>query len=299
MTEAYREKIGAGKKVTIAGLFINCFLIVLKLVTGFLGNSQALIADAVHSVSDLFTDAIVLFGIYIGRRPPDKDHHFGHARIETLASAIVGIILIATAAYLGFRAVKGTYGHITYHPTPLALFGAGMSIVFKEALYQYTVKTGRNLKSQLIVANAWHHRSDALSSVAVLVGVAGAIIRPAWHILDAYATLLVSFLILKVGVDIIKTSLIEMSDAAPPQEVTERIKVCSSGVEGVLGTHDIRVRTLGGLLQVEIHIVVNGQLTVSQGHQISKEVEECLMEEIIDIEKIIVHVDPADGGAPD
>ena len=299
MTATDTDKIRAGKTVTYVGIGINCFLIILKFITGVLGHSQALIADAVHSVSDLFTDAIVLFGLHVGRRPPDKDHHFGHRRLETIASFIVGIILIMTGLYLGFVAIKNLYAHVEYHPTKLALFGAGMSIVLKEILYQYTVRTGRKIKSQLIVANAWHHRSDALSSIAVLIGVAGAIIHPAWHILDSYATLLVSFLVLKVGFDIIRTSLLEISDAAPPPEVTEKIKECSIAIEGVLDTHDIRVRMLGGLYQVEIHIEVNGELSVIQGHHISKQVESCLMEAIDDIEKIIIHVDPSPESKPE
>ena len=291
--DAGTEQARQGEKITYVGIGINCFLIVLKFITGIFGQSQALIADAVHSISDLFTDAIVLIGIHVGRRPPDKDHHFGHGRLETIASTIVGMVLVITALYLGYGAIRNVYLHVAYYPTKLALLGAGMSIVFKEILYQYTVRTGKKIKSQLIIANAWHHRSDALSSVAVLVGVAGAILHPAWHILDAYATLLVSFLILKVGVDIIKTSVKEITDTAPAPDVTEKIRECSLAVEGVAGTHDLRVRTLGGRFQVEIHIEVDGMLTVTQGHHIAKEVENCLLEEISDIENIIIHVDPA------
>ena len=299
MAQNVSQEIKAGKNITYIGIGVNCLLIILKMITGIAGHSQALIADAVHSISDLVTDAIVLFGIHVGRRPPDKDHHFGHGRLETLASSLVGILLIATAVYLGYEAVRDAYNHVEYHPTRLALAGAGLSIIFKELLYQYTARIGRKIKSQLIMANAWHHRSDALSSVAVFAGVTGAILNPSWHILDAYATLLVSFLILKVGMDIVWKSLAEISDAAPPVEVTSKIMECSLDVEGVMGTHDIRVRSLGGLYQVEIHIVVNGDLTVYQGHRIGKEVEKCLMGEMSDIDKIIVHVDPSDPAVPD
>ena len=168
----------AGQRVTWVGAVANTLLIALKFSAGILGHSQALIADAVHSVSDLFTDAIVLLGLRIGGKAPDEGHQFGHARIETLASAIVGLALIATALYLGIDAVLNIYRHTEYHPTKLALIGAGVSIVLKEALYHYTVRTGRRIKSQLIIANAWHHRSDALSSVAVLLGVTGTLINP-------------------------------------------------------------------------------------------------------------------------
>ncbi len=283
----------AGRTVTVLGIFVNAFLIILKFLAGIFGDSQALIADAVHSVSDLFTDAVVLFGIRIGRKPPDEEHHFGHARIETLASAIVGLALIATGLYLGIEASFNVYRHTEYHPTGLALIGAGVSIALKEALYHYTVRIGRRIKSQLILANAWHHRSDALSSVAVLLGVTGALINPSWHILDAFAALIVSFFIIKVGLDILRKTLREFTDTAPRPEIINEIMQCSLAVEGVIDAHDLRVRTSGGFYQVEIHIVVDGQMTVVEGHRIAKRVERCLVEKMDDLDRVIVHVDPA------
>jgi len=281
-----------GRSVTLIGAFVNLVLIILKFLAGVFGNSQALIADAVHSVSDLFTDAVVLFGLKIGQKAPDENHPFGHARIETLASTIVGLALIATALYLGIEAALNIYRHTEYHPTSLALIGAGISVVFKEALYHYTVHVGRRIKSKLIIANAWHHRSDALSSVAVLLGVTGAIINPSWHILDAFAALLVSFFIVKIGLEIFKNSMLEFTDTAPQPEILEEISKCAMKVEGVLDMHDLRVRTSGGLYQMEIHIVVDGQITVTDGHRVATEVESCLSEEIEDLDRVIVHVDP-------
>ena len=206
MFESRSAPTGAARSITLIGILVNGFLIVLKFLTGLFGQSQALIADAVHSFSDLFTDVVVLIGLRIGRKAPDENHHFGHARIETLASAIVGLALVATALFLGIKAAFNIYHHTEYHPTGLALMGAGVSIVFKEVLYHYTVRTGQRIKNQLIIANAWHHRSDALSSVAVLLGVAGARLKPSWHILDAYAALLVSFFIIKVGLGYLQKS---------------------------------------------------------------------------------------------
>ncbi len=293
MTESDISSVKAGRKVTLVGLFANVFLILLKFLAGIFGASQALIADAVHSISDLFTDAVVLFGIKIGRKPPDKEHHFGHARIETLASAIVGLALIGTAVYLGIEAALNIYRNTTYHPTGIALIGAGVSIAIKEALYRYTVFIGRRIKSQLLVANAWHHRSDALSSVAVLLGVTGALVNPAWRILDAYAALIVSFFIIKVGLDILGKTLREFTDTAPAPEIIEEIMKCSLSVDGVIDAHDLRVRTSGGFYQVEIHIVVDGQLTVVEGHRIAKTVERCLVDDMDELDRIIVHVDPA------
>ncbi len=292
MPESNLTSASTGSKVTLVGVLVNALLILLKFVTGIFGSSQALIADAVHSISDLFTDAVVLIGIKISHKPPDKTHHFGHARIETLASTIVGMALIGTALYLGIEASLTIYRHTEYHPTTLALFGAGVSIVLKEVLYHYTIRTGRRIKSQLIVANAWHHRSDALSSVAVFIGVAGTQINPSWHVLDSFAALLVSFFIVKVGLEILRDALREFTDTAPKPEIIGKIQQCALSVNGVVDTHDLRVRTSGGLYQMEIHIVVDGQLTVLEGHKIAKAVEGCLVEDVGNFGSITIHVDP-------
>jgi len=293
MLESRTSQATAGRSVTLVGAVVNAILIVLKFSTGVFGRSQALIVDAIHSVSDLFTDVVVLVGLRIGSKAPDDEHPFGHARIETLASATLGIALIATALYLGIKSAFNVYHHTEYHPTGLALIGAGISIAFKEGLYHYTVHTGKRIKSQLIMANAWHHRSDALSSVAVLAGVAGTLINPAWHILDSFAALLVSFFIVKVGLDILRNSLREFTDTAPQPEILNSIRSCVLSVEGVLDLHNMRVRTSGGLYQMETHILVDGQLTVDEGHRITKEVENCLAEEVEDLERAIIHVEPA------
>ena len=292
MPESNSTSSDAGRKVTLIGVTVNAFLFFLKLVTGIFGGSQALIADAVHSISDLFTDTVVLIGIKISQKPPDRTHHFGHARIETLASLIVGVALIGTALYLGIDASLTIYRQTVYHPTTLALFGAGVSIVLKELLYHYTIRTGRRIKSQLIVANAWHHRSDALSSVAVFTGVAGTRINPSWHFLDAFAALLVSFFIVKVGLEILRNAFREFTDAAPKPQIISNIRQCALSVSGVVDTHDLRVRTSGGLYQMEIHIVVDGQLTVSEGHRIAKTVEKKLVEDVGNFDSITIHVDP-------
>jgi cation diffusion facilitator family transporter len=198
--------------------------------------------------------------------------------------------------YLGIEAALNIHRHTESHPTGIALIGAGVSIALKEALYRYTVLIGRRIKSQLIVANAWHHRSDALSSVAVLLGVAGTLINPSWHILDACAALIVSFFIVKVGLDILRKTLREFTDTAPRPEIMEKLMQISRAVEGVLDAHDLRVRTSGGFYQAEIHIVVNGQLTVVEGHRIAKTVERCLAAEMDTLDRVIVHVDPVEEG---
>jgi len=283
----------AGRNITLMGALVNVILIGLKLLAGVFGKSNALIADGVHSISDLFTDVVVLMGIWRGRRPADEDHPFGHGRIETMSTAIVGLSLVATALYLGSQAAMDIYFRHESHPNIWAIMGAGVSIVIKEALFRYTVRTGRRMKSQLVVANAWHHRSDALSSVAVLAGVTLAQIKPSWHIFDSFAALLVSFFIIKVGLEILGDTYRELSDAAPAPETLESIRQCALGVAGVLDAHDLRVRTSGGMHQIEIHIVVDAQLTVKKGHRIAKAVENCMVNDIDDVGRAIVHVDPS------
>jgi cation diffusion facilitator family transporter len=235
---------------------------------------------------------VVLVGIKAGRKEADLDHPFGHGRYETLSSAVVGLFLIGAALYIGAEAALGIYRGTEYHPTWLALAAAGLSIGVKEALYRYTAHVGKRIKSPVIMANAWHHRSDALSSVAVFIGVAGATIHPAWHVLDAYAALIVSLLIIKVGVEILWRSMQELTDTAPEPEVLEKIQACIRSVDGVLGHHDLKVRSSAGMYQMEAHIVVDGSLTVIKGHRIAKEVELCLKEEIEGLNQVIIHMDP-------
>ena len=296
-----QRKSKEGSKVTWVGLLVNIVLSGIKFWGGYIGHSQALIADAVHSLSDLFTDAVVLVGLLVSGKSPDEEHPFGHARLETMASAIIGLALVGVAMEIGYSAGLDIYRHDATQPNWLAAVVAGLSILFKEILYQYTVLVGRRINSPSVLANAWHHRSDAMSSVAVLAGVSAGIINPKWHILDAYAALLVSVFVLKVGVDITLTAVREFTDTAPGPAVVEEIKACAGKTPGVRGVHDLKVRTAGGQYQMELHIVVDAQITVAQGHGIAKVVEACLLDEIKNSDRIIIHVDPdfSDNSAPD
>ncbi len=284
----------SGRSVTIVGALVNIFLIISKVLAGVFGHSQALIADAIHSISDLFTDVVVLLGLRYGRRAPDAEHHFGHARIETMASAIVGMALIGTAIYIGKDAAFNIYRHTEYHPKGVAVVAAAIAVALKEALYHFTVHVGRRIKSRLLVANAWHHRSDAFSSVAVLLGVTVAYFKPTWNILDSYAALLVSFFIIKIGYEIIIKTLNEFTDVAPKGEIFDKIKKCAMSVDGVIDVHDLRARISGSVFQMEIHISVDGRLTVLEGHRIAKAAEKRIAEQVEDIGSVIVHVDPVD-----
>jgi cation diffusion facilitator family transporter len=281
-----------GKKITWVGIAANTLLIIMKFAAGVLGHSQALIADAVHSISDLFTDFVVLLGLRFGTKPPDETHHFGHGRIETIASAIVGIGLIVVAVFIGVSAAWNIYHHVERRPNWMAIAAAALSIGVKEILYQYTVTVGRRIKSQAVIANAWHHRSDALSSVAVLIGVTGAQIRPEWHILDAYAALLVSFFIVKVGIDVLGGAVKEFADTAPKPEVIARIRGCMQAVEGVKGIHDLKIRSTGGILEIQVHLEVDKTLSIAEGHFIINEARSCLKSAVEDVGEVTVHLDP-------
>jgi len=292
MRDALEIPAQDGQRITWIGAAVNALLIVLKALAGWLGNSQALIADAVHSVSDFFTDAVVLWGLKAGRRRPDEGHPFGHARFETIASALVGFALLAVAVGIGQDAAKHIYFHEESNPGWVAVVVAGLSIAAKEWLYRYTVIVGRRIRSMAVVANAWHHRSDALSSVAVLAGVLAARLHPDWHILDAVAALLVSVFVLAAGADILWGAIKEFTDAAPSAQVLDKLRTCIEAIPGVRGHHDLKVRSSGGLLMVQTHVEVDARLSVAEGHRIAQAVEDCLRSDVEDVADVIVHIDP-------
>ncbi|MFC1834256.1 cation diffusion facilitator family transporter [Thermodesulfobacteriota bacterium] len=284
----YRE----GRNITLIGMVINIILIVVKIWGGMVARSQALVADGLHSVSDLAGDAVVLLGLKWGRSGEDDEHPFGHGRIETLASFIVGVILVGAAIAMGLSSGIDIYKGKVGEPTVLAIWVALLSIVLKEALYRYTRAVGERIQSNALLSNAWHHRSDALSSVAVLIGVGGAILNPEWGVLDSWAALIVSILIAKVGASFVLSSIREFIDTAPEKELVDKMHVCACKVEGVINCHDLKARTSGGRVFVELHITVRGDVTVREGHDVAKAVEICLKEEISHLANATVHVDP-------
>ena len=282
------------QKVTVLGALVNIVLFLSKLIVGILGNSQALIADALHTASDLATDFIVFAGLIAGRRPPDANHHYGHAAIETLASLSIGAALVIVAIYIGTKAGFCIYSKEVSNPSFLALCIVGISIVVKEILYRATIKIGNADRSKMLIANAWHHRSDAFSSIAVFIGVGGSLLSPELRILDSYAALVVSFFVVKVGVDIFKESLMELILTAPKSDVLEKIRRLITDVPGVLNVHALRVRAQGGVLQMDVHVAVDGHMTVSEGHKIAVNIESALIKNLPEIKSVVVHVDPND-----
>ena len=289
------KDLAAGLRVTWVGLAVNVMLIGVKFWGGIVGRSQALVADAVHSISDLFGDVVVLLGLRWGRKEADEDHPYGHGRIETIAALIVGFILLLIGLGIAYESVSSIYSHRVSRPTLLAIFVAAFSIIVKEGMYWYTVLVGRRINSTAVIANAWHHRSDALSSVAVLLGVGAAHVNPNWHLADSFAALIVSFFILKVSASITWSAFKELADTVSSQEVIGEIRKRAMSVEGVLDAHDIIARPSGPHLLVEMHIVVNRDMTVEQGHTIVEMVERLLIGDMKSVNKVIIHVDPDTG----
>lgn len=285
----YRETL----VVTLVGSVIDLALGVAKIIIGLMAHSQALIADGIHSFSDLLTDFMVIYAAKHANREADEEHPYGHARIETLATVILGIALIAVAAGLAFDAVRRLFQpELLLHPGPMALVVAGLSIVSKEAIYHYTMTVARRHNSDLLKANAWHSRSDAISSIIVVVGVAGTMAGLTY--LDAVAAVGVALMIAKIGWDMGWNSLRELIDTGLEAERVRQIEETILEVDGVKAMHLLRTRRMGGSALVDVHIQVAPRLSVSEGHQISEAVRGNLISKIDEISDVTVHIDPED-----
>jgi cation diffusion facilitator family transporter len=290
-------RVDEAKKVTWIGFGINIILTILKFFAGIYGNSAAMIADAVHSFSDFVTDLIVIFSFRIVNEPADETHDYGHGKFETLASLIVGGTLLLVGIGILWtgvdRIIKITYGEVVPRPGFIAIIAAALSIVVKEILYQYQVVVGRKINSKAIIANAWHHRSDALSSVATLFGIGGAyFLGDRWRILDPAAAVLVSFAIMKVAYDIGWDSIKELLEFSLGGEEKEKIYNIIRSVNGVINPHNLRTRRVGNYPVIDIHIEVISSLTVEEAHNIVEEVELQLRKQYAEEAVIYVHVDP-------
>ncbi len=282
------------KKVTLVGLIVNAILAVGKISLGFVGQSQALVADGVHSMADLVSDVIVLVAAKEASKEADEEHPYGHGRIETVVEVLLGALLIIVAVGImidaGLRLFEPDR---LLSPTWLALLAAFISIVANESLFHYTLGVSKKINSNLLKANAWHHRADAISSVIALVGIAGAMLG--WGFLDAIAAIGVSLLVAKIGWDIGWRGLQELIDTALDPEKVEEIRAKILSVDGVKAVHSLRTRSMGGYALVDAHIlVVNSKMSVSEGHQISECVMRRLHAEVDEVSDVIVHIDPED-----
>jgi len=282
----------ATRRVTWVGIGVNVLLAGVKILGGVLGHSQALVADGVHSVSDLVTDAVVLLAARHAAQEADHDHPYGHGRIETAATIFVGILLLATAAFVGERAVRALGGDRLIVPGVLTLLVALASVASKEALFRYTRRTARRIGSRLLEANGWHHRSDALSSVVVSIGIAGALAGIAT--LDAVAAIVVAVMVAKVGVDLIRQSLRELVDTGLDDQSLRDLRAAAAAVDGVRHVHTLRSRWMGHNALLDLHIQVGPRISVSEGHRIAEAVRLRLLERLPRLTDVMVHVDPED-----
>ena len=284
-------------KVTLVGSAANVLLTVFKFVAGIVGHSAAMTADAVHSLSDLLTDAVVLLFVRISGKPEDCGHDYGHGKYETLATTIIGIALAVVAVGIGYRAAVAMlfwyHGGTLPAPGLLALWAALVSVVLKELVYQYTVRRGRSLNSPAVEANAWHHRSDALSSLGTLFGIGGAILLGhRWTVLDPLAGLIVSLFILRVAWKLLKQGLDELLEASLPEEVEKEILDVVTSFPDVRDPHHLRTRRIGSRYAIELHIRMDGSLPLAVAHARTCEIEQALKTRFGDATHITLHVEP-------
>ena len=287
------------RKVTWVGLLANVLLAGFKFLAGIIGSSQALVADAIHSLTDLTTDIAVIAGSHYWSRPPDESHPYGHRRMETLVTVFIGIVLAVAGVGVGWKAISTL--HMKHAATPgwIAVLAALIAIICKEAVYRWTAMIGRRVRSAALAANAWHHRADAISSVPVLIAVAGARVFPSWSFLDRLGAAVVSILILYSSIKIMWPAISELIDVGAPTETRKKIRACALKVKGVLQVHDIRTRYVSSSIQVDLHIVVDGSITVREGHDIADNVKQCIVTEIQEVIDVIVHVDPPERAIKD
>lgn len=284
-------------RVTILGMFVNIILFAFKLVAGIIGRSGAMIADAVHSASDFATDIVVLAFVRISSKPRDDDHKWGHGKYETLASLIIGVALFAVGIEIFVDSAEKIAavlsGEVIPRPGVIAIIAAAVSIVAKEALYQYTVRVGRKIDSPSVVANAWHHRSDALSSIGALFGIGMAyFLGEKWRIADPIAAIVVAALIVKVAYDLCRTALAELLEKSLSHDVEEEILAIISATPNVYKPHNLRTRRIGSNIAIEVHIRVDGSMTVQDSHEISREIEHSLRARFGERTAVAIHVEP-------
>ena len=296
MTSSERQK--GIFKVTLVGSVVNLLLVIAKFIGGTLGRCSALLADAVHSLSDFLTDIIVIVFVKIAGKPQDATHDYGHGKYETLASIVIGILLLIVAigmfvnnSQLIARAING---EILPRPEMVALIVAAISILAKEGLYQYSVRVGKTLQSKALEANAWHHRSDALSSIGTIVGIGCAMfLGEKWRIMDPIAALVISALIFKVGIEIIKPAIDELLERSLPVPTVVEIENIMYETPGVRGLHHLRTRRIGNNIAIEVHLKMDGNLTLTQAHEIASEVERRIRARFGQETHIGIHMEPA------
>ncbi|MBO5157564.1 MAG: cation transporter [Prevotella sp.] len=284
-------------RVTIWGSIINVVLLLLKFAAGVLGHSAAMIADAIHSLTDFATDAVVMVCVTLGNKPVDKGHDYGHGKFETLATALIALALFVVGVMICYsgaaKILSAMMGETLEQPGMVALVAAVVSIVLKEWAFRFTVRVGRKYDSQAVMANAWHHRSDALSSIGTMVGVGGAIfLGPRWAVLDPIAAIVVSVFIIKASVDLIKKAIDELTDASLPEITENEIMEIVEKEEGVQEIHNLRTRRTGNNICIDMHVRMPGSITLFDAHQRSTNIERRLKDKYGRGTYVTVHLEP-------
>jgi cation diffusion facilitator family transporter len=280
------------RRVGTLGLLANLALATVKFAVGILANSQACLADAVHSLADTATDIAVVVGVHFWSAPADQHHPHGHGRIEAIVVSFIGVLLVVTACALGWHSLSAMAGGAGATPGAPVLAVALVSIIGKELLYRWTANVGTRVHSAALVANAWHHRSDALSSVPVAVAACIGLIIPDYHFVDHLAAIVVSAMLLRAAYKIVWPSLLELSDAGADRSVRRRILDLAHSVPGVREVHGLRTRRMGPGYQADLHVMVDADMTVEKGHDIAQEVTRRLTAEGPQVIDALVHLEP-------
>ncbi|NLJ79224.1 MAG: cation transporter [Tissierellia bacterium] len=280
-----------GERASIITIIINVILAVVKVTAGVVGRSNAMLADGIHTLSDVFTTIIVLIGLRISSKEADERHPYGHEKYEPIFAKLLSVFLIATGLFIGYEGIGVLRSGNIATPGKIALVAAIISIVVKEGMYWYTSKVARKIRSISMEADAWHHRSDALSSVGTLVGIFGA--RMGFKILDPIAAIIVSIFVIKVGVDLYIESIRGLVDESADDKILLEIEDLTLSVEGVREIRNFRTRVFGNRIYVDINIHVDGNITVKEGHDIAEKVHNRIKESISDVKHCMVHVEPA------
>lgn len=284
------ENYKLGLKTSIVTIIINVLLSIIKVVAGIIGKSSAMLADGVHTLSDVLTTLVVLIGLKVSSKEPDEDHPYGHEKYELIFAKILSIFLALTGFFIGYNGLKALINGNIATPGRIALLAALISIISKEIMYRYTSKVAKKIKSFSMEADAWHHRSDALSSIGTFVGILGA--RLGLRILDPITAIIVSILIIKVGVDLYLKSIRGLVDESARDETVEKIENIILSVKEVKNITDLKTRVSGNRIYVDVNITVDANMTVEEGHDIAERVHKLVDAEVEDVKYCMVHVEP-------
>ena len=283
--------------VTIWGSVCNALLVAFKFVAGILGHSSAMVADAVHSLSDFLTDILVLIFVRISTKPQDKDHDYGHGKYETIASFIIALGLLVVAIGIIVRGAKKfamwLKGEDLPAPGQIALWAALLSIVLKELLFQYTIRRGKAIESTALITNAWHHRSDAISSIGAALGIGGALLfGDRWTVLDPIAGIIVGAMLVKTAIDLVRGSMNELTDSSLPEETEQEILSIIRSVPNVIDPHNLRTRRIGNRIAIEVHVRMDGATSLHDAHEHASQIENKLRERFGNHTHVAVHMEP-------